>query len=376
MPYLIGNLRAGYCNCISQDKNKDMNRLFLLFTLLCTGFFANAQFHNDVLPGMTGNSLRTELKDQYRPTILVAYDDQRDVLFGTVEKDQNDQVECIYTGRKVDIPAGQDPSSAAGLGGAATGLNAEHIYPQSKYVGGNTPTSDMHHLVPARADVNTDRSNNPYNEILDSAADKWYYLTQTTTSEPSANKDAYSEFVTGNFEPREEVKGDVARAMMYFYTMYNVECDAADPDFFFDQLDILKQWHELDPVDQKEWDRTWKVAQVQDNKPNPFVLDCSLVTRAFGGDVDAYCQSVPVEEIQENEIKVFPNPTTGNIRLEIQGEGTVQILDVSGKEISTHRFNSSLDWDFRQAGLTPGTYFIQITEGNKAPRVSKVVYLP
>ena len=49
---------------------------------------------------------------------------------------------------------------------------------------------------------------------------------------PSQNRDKYSESASSVFEPREEVKGDIARAIFYFYTMYSI---VADDDFFENQ---------------------------------------------------------------------------------------------------------------------------------------------
>ena len=66
--------------------------------------------------------------------------------------------------------------------------------------------------VPARADF-------PFAEIPDNETDTWYYLTLTLNTIPSSNIDLYSERRNGFFEPREDHKGNVARAMFYFYTM-------------------------------------------------------------------------------------------------------------------------------------------------------------
>src|SRR5690606_23134718 len=51
--------------------------------------------------------------------------------------------------------------------------------------------------------------------------------------------------------------------------------------WFDSQLPTLLAWHQQDPVDQAERDRTVAIAGVQGN-PNPFVLDPTLVSRVFG----------------------------------------------------------------------------------------------
>ena len=63
--------------------------------------------------------------------------------------------------------------------------------------------------------------------------------------------------------------------------MYPNEADAS---FFNTQKEDLKIWHELDPVDNEELIRTWAIAGFQQNKPNPFILDESLVIRSYFED--------------------------------------------------------------------------------------------
>ena len=57
----------------------------------------------------------------------------------------------------------------------------------------------------------------------------WFWQNYASSSTPSSNIDQYSESDDDLFEPREDVKGDVARIMFYFYTIYQ---NVADPGFF------------------------------------------------------------------------------------------------------------------------------------------------
>jgi hypothetical protein len=138
--------------------------------------------------------------------------------------------------------------------------------------------SDMHHLRPCKSTVNSSRGNKPFNEINDYQTDNWYWLSNNSSSIPSNNIDEYSESKSGNFEPREDRKGDIARALFYFYTIYN---NVADDNFFQIQKNILYQWHVQDQVDSNELQRTWTIASYQNNIPNPFIVDPSLVERAY-----------------------------------------------------------------------------------------------
>ena len=47
------------------------------------------------------------------------------------------------------------------------------------------------------------------------------------------------------------------------------------------QKDILKIWHDQDTVNAEEISRTWQIANYQEDKPNPFILDETLVERAY-----------------------------------------------------------------------------------------------
>ncbi len=81
-----------------------------------------------------------------------------------------------------------------------------------------------------------------------------------------------------SFEPREAVKGDIARAMFYFYCIYN---EAANDLFFHNQKDVLLQWHTQDPADEDEIARTWEIAEYQHDLPNPFIIDETLAERIW-----------------------------------------------------------------------------------------------
>ncbi len=336
---------------------------FLLSIIVVTA--AIAQNHNPVLTGMNGQSLLDELVNQYKPTTVFSYADARDTLYGKIDR-INDSLECIYTGYKVYIPPTGDASTAA----FNQGINTEHSFPQAFGAGSGNARSDMHHLFPSREEANTARGNDPYAEIADNATQTWFYLDQEQSSvPPAAVRDLYSEDRSGSnglFEPRESKKGDIARAIFYFYTMYKAEADAESSTFFSDQVSTLCAWHEQDPVDQVEWNRTWGIAQRQEGKPNPFVLDCSLVARAYcGGTVDAACMAVSNEEIGESiDFDIVPNPTQDYISLlGIEEEYNYSIMDMSGRVLQRGIVNPNTQ--ILIEALPVGIYVFEINDGAK-----------
>lgn len=355
----------------------------LLFCLLLLGqtFYSTAQQHTDIFPDMSGNELLTQLKIDYKPSFVLSYDQARDTLFGVVDR-VGDSLECIYSGHRIYLPYNQDPTSSAYLNGSNDGINTEHTYPQSLWSGGNSPKSDMHHLYPTRAQVNNSRASDPFNDINDNFVDTWFYRNMALSSTPTSNIDQYSEDVNGFFEPRESVKGDIARSMFYFYTMYNNEANAVNTTFFQNQLPVLCEWNNNDPVDQKEYDRTWKIAEYQQGKPNPYVLDCTLISRTnYCSTVTTYCSIIaPVEELDlAKELTVSPNPTNGQIRIEISDQVVldemfeIKFYDVSGKLLAIETVKDERIIDIDIQNFPKGVLLVKI-QGKQGIGTKKIIH--
>ncbi|MEL6319411.1 MAG: endonuclease [Cyanobacteria bacterium J06626_14] len=228
-----------------------------------------------IFPDETGRSLRDRLAMDYAPKRSLGYGKGRDILYGQVDND-NGILEGIYTGYQVQL----NPTARPRMDAFAKGINAEHAWPQSKGAKG-AAKSDLHHLFPSRIRVNGTRGNFPFADIPDNQTDRWFLGSDEIRDQPGADIDDYSEFDPGQFEPREIKKGDIARAMFYFYTMYEDQANAADSGYFNRQRDTLCEWHQLDPADEKEIARSHAIAQTAQGNENPFVLDPTLVDRAY-----------------------------------------------------------------------------------------------
>lgn len=193
-----------------------------------------------------------------------------------------------------DNPAGTDPYNFTpgtvasggqqdnGMSGTSEGqrYNREHTVPISWHAGsgneGSFSGSDYFHVFPTDKKVNGERANFPYGKVA----------TATFTSQ-NGSKLGSSGFagITGTvFEPRDEYKGDVARAFFYFVTRYEdnmaawgSNTDAAqafEPNTFpsvdINYLRLMIQWHNQDAVSQKEIDRNNAGYLYQGNR-NPFI---------------------------------------------------------------------------------------------------------
>ena len=221
--------------------------------------------------GLSGDALIDYLIDNYKPSNVLSYNNARDVLYAEVDK-INGEVKAVYTNYAVQLPTDVDPSTHL----YENGIDCEHVWPQSLYEGTAPMKSDMHHLRPCKTNVNSSRGHNPFGEV-NTNQNHWYWLEYDLTNPPTQNIDEYSESASNLFEPREDMKGDIARTIFYFYTMYS---DVADDNFFEIQKDILYDWHQIDSITSEEIIRTNKISEYQDY-PNPFIIDDSLIQRCY-----------------------------------------------------------------------------------------------
>ena len=243
---------------------------FVLLTLWAT-IPLSAQ-NSSIAPGDTGVVLINYLHDNYDVETSLGYSTARDHMFAEFDN-QSGRVYCVYTGYNVSADNRDEAQNQ--------GFNTEHTWPQGFFDRAEPMRSDLHHLYPTLGRVNSARSNYEFDEIDDNRTDTWYYLDQSTSSIPASNIDSYSEVLNGSaFEPREDHKGNVARAMFYFYTIYKNESIEASDFQIEDMQETLLKWHDMDPVDDREVARSEAIADLQGNQ-NPYVHDTTLIRRAF-----------------------------------------------------------------------------------------------
>jgi hypothetical protein len=106
------------------------------------------------------------------------------------------------------------------------------------------------------------------------------------------------------FEPRESIKGDVARSVFYFYTIYQKQADKVDNRFFPAMLTDLCRWHRKDKVDSTEWNKTMAIARIQGNV-NPFVIDATLAERCYCSGVISETSKTYIWSFTQIQLKDF-----------------------------------------------------------------------
>ncbi len=174
-----------------------------------------------------------------------------------------------------------------------TEWNREHIWSKSRgsfadddFIAHN----DTHHLVAAERVMNSTKNNRYFEDCHDgddsNIVDRGYGNYTCNTWE---------------FEPRDEVKGDVARMLFYMAVRYegHLEYDdgfdlklANDPDEdkalhvpIYGDLDDLLRWHLEDPVSDWEIRRNEIIFGFQGNR-NPFIDHPELVELIWGNPED------------------------------------------------------------------------------------------
>ena len=233
---------------------------------------------------MTGDctAFRAGVKASLPTHIDLGYNTARSRMYGNCDN-INNTVSCIYGGFTQSHPFNSSATSISLANGHI--INAEHTVPQSFFGGGDAPmVSDMCHLFPSYDTWNSDRGNSPFSEIPDAQTTKWEILTNTPlTTIPSSNIDGYSEFKSGTYEPREIQKGNTARAIFYFYTVYETIMNNTygRPITDVGSLQTLYNWHIQDPVTQADIDRNNCIKSYQGNG-NPYIDHPEWVAQAFG----------------------------------------------------------------------------------------------
>ncbi len=176
--------------------------------------------------------------------------------------------------------------------GEGSCYNREHSFPKSWFGGTVEPmNSDVHHIYATDGYVNSKRSAYPYGEVASAS------FTSTNNSKlgSATTSLGYSGTV---FEPIDEFKGDLARAYFYMATRYenvisswqnnstygNAILDGSSNKVFETwQLNMLINWHNNDPVSQKEIDRNNAALDHQGNR-NPFIDHPEYVDSIWGAN--------------------------------------------------------------------------------------------
>jgi hypothetical protein len=231
--------------------------------------------------------------------------------------------------------------------------------------------SDYFNLFPTNQNnANALRSNYPLGEVVNAT---------TTYLGCKLGTDINGHTV---FEPRDEQKGDAARAMFYMATCYNSTLqDWSFPDPILNMTygqdqNLLKAWHYQDPPDAREIARNDYVDSLQGNR-NPFIdsvnyacyIDFSNMTKINGPVIPCSASSIGITENNavRPQIGLWPNPTAGQFSLfyttTINEPVVVRLIDVTGRVVFTQQYTSASGSNLFALDLSAvarGVYTLQV----------------
>ena len=208
--------------------------------------------------GKTGAALKDSLHTIISHQSTLTYSQVWNALKDTDEDPADpSRVILLYTGRS---------QSENDHGGGADQWNREHVWAKSHGGFGTAtgPGTDLHHLRPADVSVNSVRGNKDFDNGGAEVAEA-----------PGNYTDSDS------FEPRDAVKGDVARMIFYMAVRYEGDDSFADLEPndqvdngsapYIGRLTVLKQWSLEDPPDAFERHRNDVIFDAYQHNRNPFI---------------------------------------------------------------------------------------------------------
>ncbi|MFD4571333.1 endonuclease I family protein [Streptomyces sp. NPDC058417] len=209
--------------------------------------------------GKSGTNLKSALHTIIKPQTKLSYSALWEALKVTDQDPSNsNNVKLLYSGI----------SRSKSLNGGNSGnWNREHVWAQSHGDFGTSagPGTDLHHLRPEDVTVNAVRGNKDFDNGGSSFTNSGGSLTDSNS-----------------FEPRDAVKGDVARMILYMAVRYegddgwpNLEPNDAVTNGggnpYHGRLSVLKQWNDEDPPDAFEERRNQVIYDTYQHNRNPFI---------------------------------------------------------------------------------------------------------
>ena len=273
--------------------------LFILISLVLSASFALAEempsgYYNDI-NGLKDGELKGTLKSIIRDHTAISYGSSTWEVFYYSDRDENGYCMDMYC---------DEWNQFTSPGTAVSGCNIEHSFAKSWWGGStNDAYKDCYHLNPSNSTANSARSNYPLGvpekDIKTSGS-----LKIGKRHHEELNVDH------GVFEPKDEYKGDFARAYFYMATCYGKDKDgnydqvcskyqgwrldnkdvgskfAMQNDNYLEfqpwEQEVLITWHRQDPVSVKEIKRADAVSDFQHNR-NPFI-DYPFLAEYIWGD--------------------------------------------------------------------------------------------
>jgi len=329
--------------------------LFSAYSQIPDGYYNSAK-------DLSGDQLKTSLYNIIKNHIEFPYSSSGTDVWDILKETDRDPVNSsnvilLYSGWSVN--AAQEFNNE-------NGWNREHVWAKSRGDFGTNPGpgTDVHHLRPCDITVNAARAN------------RWFDNCDIPYFDGSVNTGSYLSNSSWVWQPRNEVKGDVAR--MIFYMAVRYEGENGDPDLriidflpaddytndpIHAKLSTLLQWHLEDQVNDFERNRNEVAFQYQKNR-NPFIDHPEYAEMIWSST-----SSSNSKEMYSSTISIFPNPAEELVYFDNPGKLTIDLYSLTGKKLkSTRDDRMFLD------ELETGIYFLRVTDQNgKLIEVKKLI---
>ena len=255
-------------------KHKHFLLFFLLIPLLIQAEEMPVGYY-DAIDGKQDSVLKSTLGQIIRPHTAIPYGSGAESTWGVFYySDQDEEGYCM------DMYCDKWKKFTS-VGAVVSGCNIEHSFAKSWWGGSkNDAYKDCYHLNPSNTTANSSRSNYPLGVPTKDLKD------QSVTGSLKVGRATYEGETFWVFEPKDEYKGDFARAYFYMATCYGDELTwrldnkdvgskyAMRNDSYLEfrdwEIEVLITWHRQDPVSEKETKRMDAVSDFQDNR-NPFI---------------------------------------------------------------------------------------------------------
>lgn len=255
-------------------KHKHFLLFFLLIPLLIQAEEMPVGYY-DAIDGKQDSLLKSTLGQIIRPHTAISYGSGAESTWGVFYySDQDEEGYCM------DMYCDKWKKFTS-VGAVVSGCNIEHSFAKSWWGGSkNDAYKDCYHLNPSNTTANSSRSNYPLGVPTKDLKD------QSVTGSLKVGRATYEGETFWVFEPKDEYKGDFARAYFYMATCYGDELTwrldnkdvgskyAMRNDSYLEfrdwEIEVLITWHRQDPVSEKETKRMDAVSDFQHNR-NPFI---------------------------------------------------------------------------------------------------------
>ncbi len=328
--------------------------IFSLHAQIPQGYYSSAiGLRGDSLKDVLNNIIDGHTEFYYTSSSQM---DCWDVL-KLADKDPNNpsNVIGVYSGFSMNGPLEYNNGS---------GWSREHVWAKSR---GNFGTSrgtgtDLHNLMAEDISTNSARNNRNFDLGDTRFIDNSGVYSGTTNS--------YTSSTNWVWEPRDEMKGDIARIIFYMDVRYegeHGELDLEVADTLLSSSDqsplhgnarVLYQWHLLDTVSAAERRRNDTIFKYQGNR-NPFVDHPEFVQYIYGNRFGS-ATALKAKDF-ENEIKLYPNPSEDLLQIDSKSALIKELImwDANGKEVFRNNYSAAhLTIDL--STLRKGTYLVRI----------------